>query len=435
VRVLLIIYDNGSLIHYFPVGMAYIASVLRKEHEVVIYNQDLNHWPESHLTDYLNKNHFDAVCLGFVGNHYTYNKVIKIAEAIRASNASPHFVLGGHGPSADPQFFLNKLGADAVVVGEGETSVKVAIQQTGVFRSPPLEIDDIPWPAYDLFPINYYRLLPQPHSTNTDFVMPLISARGCIFKCNFCYRMDEGYRMRAVEDVVEEIQYLQKNYGITYIDFEDELTMSSVKRMTALSEEILPLKIKWACNGRLNFAKPDLLKLMKRAGCVFINYGIEAMDDAVLEKMHKHLNVGQIIKGIEATLNADISPGFNIIFGHKGDTKETLERGVEFLLKYDDGAQRRTISPVTPYPGSELYYDAIREGKLKDCHDFYAKHLNPDLLTVNFTEMTEDEFHRVLLDANTKLLQNYYTAQMDSIIGQAKDLYLNKNTNFRGYRA
>jgi anaerobic magnesium-protoporphyrin IX monomethyl ester cyclase len=434
-RILLIVYDNGSLIHYFPVGMAYITSVLRKEHEVVIYNQDLNHWSESHLTDYLNKHHFDAVCLGFVGNHYTYNKVLKISEAINASKDRPHFVLGGHGPSADPEFFLNKFGADAVVVGEGEASVKAAIKDTGVFKSNPLEIDDIPWPAYDLFPISYYRLLSQPHSTNTDFVMPLISARGCIFKCNFCYRMDEGYRMRAVEDVAEEIRYLQKDYGITYIDFEDELTMSSVNRMTALSEELLPLKIKWACNGRLNFAKPDLLKLMKRAGCVFINYGIEAMDDVVLEGMHKHLNVGQIIKGIEATLNAGISPGFNIIFGHKGDTKETLEKGVDFLLRYDDGAQRRTISPVTPYPGSELYYDAIREGKLKDCQDFYAKHLNPDLLTVNFTDMTDDEFHRVLLDANTKLLQNYYTKQMDSIIGQARDLYLNKNTNFRGYRA
>jgi anaerobic magnesium-protoporphyrin IX monomethyl ester cyclase len=435
VRVLLIIYDNGSLIHYFPVGMAYIASVLRKEHEVVIYNQDLNHWPEEHLTDYLNKNHFDAVCLGFVGNHYTYNKVIKIAEAIRASNASPHFVLGGHGPSADPQFFLNKLNADAVVVGEGETSVRAAIKDTGVFRSPLMSIDDIPWPAYDLFPIEYYRLLSQPHSTSTDFVMPLISARGCIYKCNFCYRMDEGYRMRAVDDVAEEIKFLQKTYGVTYIDFEDELTMSSVKRATELSEALLPLKIKWACNGRLNFAKPDLLKLMKLAGCVFINYGIEAMDDEVLKTMHKHLKVDQIYEGIEATLEAGISPGFNIIFGHIGDTKETLRKGVEFLLEYDDGAQKRTIPPVTPYPGSELYYTAIEQGKLKDCSDFYDKHKNSDLLTINFTNMTDDEFHQCLSDANEKLLENYYTKQMNSVIQKAKDLYSMKNNNFRGFRA
>ena len=77
-----------------------------------------------------------------------------------------------------------------------------------------------------------------------------------------------------------------------------------------------------------------------------------------------------------------------------------LQKGVDFLLKYDDHAQLRTIRPVTPYPGSPLYYYAIEKGLLKDCADFYEnKHTNSDLLSVNFTGLSNKEFHHLLFEA------------------------------------
>jgi radical SAM superfamily enzyme YgiQ (UPF0313 family) len=435
-KILLIAYDNGSYIHYFPIGTAYIAAVLRKEgHTVEIYNQDVHHLPDSHLTRWLNRNCYDVVGLGFVGNYYTFRKAIGIAGAIHAAAGKPHFILGGHGPSADPEFFRTKLGADAVVVGEGERAVLDAIKGKGIFKSPLIrDIDTIPWPAYDLFPIEYYRLRGLPHSTAADFTMPVLSTRGCIYKCNFCYRMDEGYRKRDIDAVANEIKYLIKRWRITYIDFADELTTASSLRTAALCEALIPLKIKWMCNGRLNLVTPEILKLMRRAGCQFINYGIEAMDDEVLKRMNKKLTVEQIYKGIEATLAAGISPGFNIIFGHIGDSRETLQKGVEFIIAHDDGSQRRTMLPVTPYPGSELFNEAIRRGLLKDTADFYAKHRNSDLMTVNFTNLTDDEFYAALHEANEALLRNHYQIHLNAALEQAKDLYCNRNANFRGFR-
>jgi radical SAM superfamily enzyme YgiQ (UPF0313 family) len=151
--------------------------------------------------------------------------------------------------------------------------------------------------------------------------------------------------------------------------------------------------------------------------------------------MNKRLTVDQIEKGIKATLENGISPGFNIIFGNIGENRETLNKGVEFLLKYDDGAQLRTIRPVTPYPGSPLYYHAIEQGLLKDCEDFYEKkHLNSDLLAVNFTELSDKEFHKALFEANTRLIKNYYNKRLDSSIESAKKLYLKGDTSFRGFR-
>lgn len=459
-RVLLVVYDNDSFIHWFPQGMGYIAAVLVKEgFDVEIYSQDKFHWPEEHLTEYLDKNSFDVVGVGVIAGYYQYRKIKKISKAINKSKNRPFYVIGGHGPSPGPAFFIKQTGADAVVLGEGEITIvellkAVAEQRTltavkgiafkngdDVIINDPREliqdIDNIPFPAYDLFPMDYYRLLRMPHCVNSDFIMLMLSGRGCTFECNFCYRMDKGFRPRSSECIIEEVKLLKKKYGITYVAFSDELLMSSSERTVNLCNVFIKanIGIKWYCNGRLNYAKPDVLALMKKAGCVFINYGIEAMDDTVLKNMRKALSTSQIIKGIEATLAAGISPGFNIIFGNIGDNSATLEKGVEFLLKYDDGAQQRTIRPVTPYPGSPLYYEAIKKGLLKDIEDFYErKHINSDLLAVNFTSLSDDMFHQCLFDANSRLLENYYMKQLDIDVAQMKRLYFDKDSSFRGFR-
>lgn len=459
-RILLVIYDNESYIHWFPQGMAYIAAVLRKNgYNVEIYFQDKNHYPDEHLTKYLDVNKFDVIGVSVIGGYYQYRKLLSISKAINNSINRPFYVIGGHGPAPEPEYFLRKTLADVVVIGEGELTIIDLMETIANKRSLSnvkgiayreqdeiiinerreliKDIDTIPVPAYDLFPMDYYRLLRMPHISNTDFAIPILSGRGCPFKCTFCYRMDEGFRPRSSQGIIEEIELLKKDYGITYITFGDELLMSSVERTTSLCEDFIKAKlnIKWSCCGRLNFAKPELLQLMKRAGCVFVNYGIEAFDNQVLQNMKKCLTTDMVVAGIEATLNAGISPGYNIIFGNIGDNKETLNKGVEFLLKYDDAAQLRTIRPVTPYPGSELYYYAIEKGLMKDCEDFYEnKHVNSDLLAVNFTELSDDEFHRCLLEANAKLIKNNFDKRCLATIKQAEELYLGKDVNFRGFR-
>ena len=433
-RVLLVAYDNGSYVPYFPQGLAYIAAVLGQNGiDVKIYNQDYHHYPDEHLTEYLNKNKFDVIGYSTIAGYYQYRKLLNISNAINHAKNRPYYILGGHGPSPEPEFFLKKTQADAIVIGEGEETIiellsaithhsdlktvkGIAFRDgehvTITARRPLIkDVDSLPLPAYDLFPMEYYRLVREPNCTRTDFLMPVLSGRGCTFKCNFCYRMDKGFRPRSNEAVIEEIRFLKNNYRITSIVFSDELLMSSAQRTIELCEDIIRAKldIKWWCSGRLNYANSEVLNLMKRAGCVFINYGIEAMDDQVLKNMNKALTTKQIISGIEATLECHISPGLNIIWGNIGDNKGTLRKGVEFLLEYDDGAQLRTIRPVTPYPGSPLYYYAIGKGLLRDCEDLYEnKHINSDLVSVNFTDMSDDEFHRSLMEANLSLIENYY---------------------------
>ena len=459
-RVLLIVYDNESYIHWFPQGLAYIAAVQRNAgHEVTIYNQDKNHYPDEHLTKYLDENKFDVVGLSIIGGYWQYRKLLMISEAINRSKNRPFYILGGHGPAPESEYFIKKSGANAVVIGEGEITVVellkalsdktplsevkgiaysdgngVAVNERNALIT---DVDSIPFPAYDLFPMEYYRLIRKPHTTNKDFAMSIISGRGCPFKCTFCYRMDEGFRPRGSESIIDEMMLLKEKYAITYIDFYDELMMSSIDRMVKICKDFIKkdIGLKWMCQGRLNFAKPEVLKLMKKAGCVFINYGIESLDNIVLKNMKKGLTDKVIIEGIEATLESGISPGLNIMFGIQGDNRNTLNKSVDFLLRYDDGAQVRTIRPVTPYPGTPLYYDAIEKGLLKDCADFYEnKHLNSDLLAVNFTEMSDDDFYECLLEANTKLLNNYHNKKTKLVEKELEKLYKEKDVNFRGFR-
>mgnify|MGYP001209674357 FL=1 len=462
-RVLFVVYDNGSYDNTFPMGVGALSAVLKRQgHEIKIWNQDIHHYSDDSLTDYLDENKFDVVIVSLIAGYYQYKKMKNLSKAINKSKQRPYYLMGGYGPTPEPEFFLKKSGCDVVCMGEGEITIqkimdaienKISLrnvpgiawlengklQQTA--RAPLIHnLDSLTWAPYELFDMKHYRMLRLTKSRPTDFCFPMMSARGCSFKCNFCYRMDPGYRKRSSKLLIDEVEMLHKDYGITYIAFQDDLLMSSVEHTEAVCLEFLKrdLPVRWNCNGRLNYCSEELLQLMKDAGCVFINYGIESMDQKVLNKMKKGLRPEMIVRGIEDTLKVGISPGLNFIFGNHGDNRATLKKTVDFLLKYDDFAQKRTIRPVTPYPGSPLYYDAIKMGLLdKDnpAEDFYErKHLNSDLLCCNFTELTDDEFYESLKWANTALMKNYYDKQRNNTLEQINYLYDTKDVTFRGFR-
>ncbi len=123
-KILFVAYDNDSYISVFPLGLGYLASVCRNAgHEVKIYNQDVYHWPEEHLLELLNNEYFDVISIGVVAGYYQYRKLLKISEAINKAKNRPFYILGCHGLSLEPEYFLKKTQADVVVIGEGEVTI------------------------------------------------------------------------------------------------------------------------------------------------------------------------------------------------------------------------------------------------------------------------------------------------------------------------
>lgn len=447
-NVLLISYDNGSHIPFFPLNLFYLTGALRGAgHDVRILWQDLDHFPDRDITgwtywsDFKDKQPCDFIGLGFVGGYYQYAKAKSISGAVNRSNRRHKFsyILGGHGPAAAPEWFMSKLGADAVVVGDGERAVVEIVGggKRGVVQGCPTDSDEAPTWLYPSMQVPFYRLIRWPTSNRTDFCFPILSSRGCKWRCSFCYRMREGFHERDVKAIIDEIRYLHKNFGINHFQFADELLMSSEKRVEEVCTNILrlPFRIKWDCNGRLNFAYPNTLNLMKKSGAEYINYGIESINQSLLNQMGKGLSLEQIYYGVEATLNAGLTPGLNLLWGFPGDTVQNLKEAVKFIKTYDTCEELRTIRPVTPYPGTPLYKKAVEMEKIRDTADFYENlHKNSDLFTVNFMDISTREAHEELYRANSELVMNYCNKRGLKMIGSASGMYL-RGEPFRGFRA
>jgi len=459
-KILFVVYDNESPRNLIPLGSLYVATYLKKHGytDISFYNQDIYHYPESHLTEYLSQNGFDVVAMGFVAGYFQHKKILSICDAINMAKHRPFVVLGGHGPTPTPEFYLKTTNADAVVMGEGElaflnlvkaiednrplTEVKGLAFRNGSNivvnqREQPIkEIASIPHPDFEYLPMEYYINAKMFQMKPTDRMIPMITSRGCNYRCNFCQRLEKGIRFRPVEDVIDELKKLIKDYNITFVVFWDELFMASEKRISEFSDAILreEIKINYWCTGRLNIINEEIVKLMKRSGCKYIDYGIEQFDDYALKAMNKKLTEEEIIRGIEITQKEGIWVAFNIIFGNLGDTVNSLRKSMALLEKYNDYGQLRVIRPVTPYPGSALYDAALERGLLTGPDDFYEKHKNLELLTVNFTNISDDEFYQLIYDANKKIIEDYYDYCKAQTIEDFGKTYFEKELSYRGAR-
>jgi anaerobic magnesium-protoporphyrin IX monomethyl ester cyclase len=459
-KILFIVYDNESAVNILPVGTCYVTSYLKANgyDDITYYSQDIYHYSEEHLTRYLSENHFDIAAIGFVAGYYQHRKVLNICEAINKAGHRPFIVLGGHGPTPEPAFYLKATGADAVVMGEGELpflnlvraldSMTPLADVLGIAyregqdaivnkrEKPVADLDSIPFPLYEPLPMEYYMSKKLYGMTPTDRAIFMVGSRGCNYTCNFCQRLEKGIRFRSPGNLVEEIKKYIRDYQITYVVFFDELFMFNEKRVVELTEAFIKaeLNIKYFCTGRLNSVNDNMLDMLKRSGCVYIDYGIEQFDNDALASMRKALTEEEIIRGIELTKAKGFPIIFDIIFGNIGDTRKSLRKTLDFFKKYNDYGQFRTIRPVTPYPGTRLYYHAIEKGLLKGPEDFYAKHVNLELPTVNLTDIPDDEFISLLFEANKEIINDYYEHFRTETIESFRKVYFEKDAGFRGVR-
>jgi anaerobic magnesium-protoporphyrin IX monomethyl ester cyclase len=460
-KILFAVYDNEGDHNLMPLGVLYVAAYLRKHGytDIHFYNQDVYRYSEAHLKEYLSKNKFDIIGLGFVAGYFQHHKIQALCKAINKATYRPFMVLGGHGPTPVPEFYLRITGADAVVMGEGEipflnlvkalenhdslSDIKgIAYREGNEIRinereKPIKNLEEIPFPYVEGIPLEYYVNAKPPLKLKpTDRLISMITGRGCNYSCNFCLRLEKGIRLRPIEAVIEEIKKYIRDYNISYMIFWDELFMVSEKRIAEFSEAILRenIKINYWCTGRLNIVNDNILKLMKRSGCVYIDFGIEQFDNHALKAMNKKQTEDQIVHGIEMTQQAGISVAFNIIFGNVGDTRESLKKSLNLLKKYNDYGQLRVIRPVTPYPGSPLYYEAIARGLLKGPEDFYEKHQNLERLTVNFTDIPDAEFYRLMFEANQEIIEDYFNYTKNNLIERFRNVYQGVDVCFRGAR-
>jgi len=464
-KVLFIVHDVYQDDNTFPSGIGYLAAALLKNGVTVrVYSQDVFHYTNQELAKFLKKEQFDLIGIGFLAARFK-ETIIGLCEIVNRFKKDAWLVLGGHGPSAIPEYTLKKTKADVVVIGEGEDTIiellKCKLENGELSKIKGIayrdkddvylnerrklikDLDLLPFPAWDLFPMEIYTTCIKYYAMNeNDKSISISTSRGCINKCNFCYRMDKGFRYRSVKNVVEEMLYLSEKYGVTYFMVNDELFTYPRSRIFEFRDELdkNDLKIKFDCGARVDIMDVEVTKALKDAGCQLLKFGMESSDQRVLDLMHKNTTVEENISAAELCNKYGIGVGLNFIWNNIGDTEDSLKGNVKLIKKYNTYHEVRTIRPVTPYPGSELYYYAIEKGFLTGPDDFYNKYKNSDLITVNYTNLPLERCYKLLYEANKELVLDYFQNTTKDMV-KAKEiiegfyrLYVTEDYTFRGAR-
>ena len=469
-KVLFIVHDVYQEDNVFPLNIGYLSAVLKKYGaDVTVCCQDVFHYTNEELADKFLKNHdYDLIGIGFMAARFK-ETILDLCETINKYKKNAKLILGGHGPSPIPEHVLKTTQADIVAIGEAEETIidvleaiinnsdlqdvkgiayrkgeKIFINER---RKPVKRLDSLPFPAWDLFPMAIY-------TTNMNYMgkdqdekaFQIITSRGCVNRCAFCYRMEKSIRFRSMENVLEEMKILYEKYNVTYFVILDELFVPNIKRLErfidGLRKNDLLHKIKYNIDVgiRADVATDEFAQLLKDSGCAYVNIGFESVTQKCLDELNKNTKVSDNYKTADLMRKYKIPMGINFIWGIMSDNEKTLRDSVDFIKKYNSYDELRTIRPITPYPGCELYDYAISKKLLSDDNDFFERFENSDLITVNFTNLPDKKFYNLLFEANKELIIDHFThtnkdmKEADQIINDFYNLYFKGFTKFRGAR-
>ena len=224
-------------------------------------------------------------------------------------------------------------------------------------------LDDLPLPARDLFPMERY--VPLPNQYKKLPLTNMVVIRGCPYFCSFCDQAGTGARRRSPQKVIEEIKDCVERFGIKEISFWDD-TMSYHKKWM---KEFLELLIKenldlvWSCYAAVNTVDKEILKLMRRAGCWNIFYGYETAIDELAENIQtnrKNKNFERMKQVAKWTKEVGIEVRGSFLIGLPGETPELAKQTVQNAIELDPDYAQFTL--VCPYPGTKLAKE-IEQGK------------------------------------------------------------------------
>jgi radical SAM superfamily enzyme YgiQ (UPF0313 family) len=306
---------------------------------------------------------------------------IRIADEIKGVCQDTKIVAIGIHPTVLPEECFNmSANLDYIIRGEPEFTLRELVRFISqsdkfsinnvagisfrnnniIYHNPArewLNIDELPFPAWDLVDPNDY-IMP---FHNVPFFL-ITTSRGCPYPCNFC--ADSAYygkklRKRSPEKLVDELVWAGKNFNVNEFLFWSESFTLDRSFVMAVCEKILRrhVQIKWVCNSRVDHVDKELLKTIKSAGCWMIGYGIESGNQNVLDMTKKGITIPQIRRAVKLAKDVDLEVTGHCILGLPGDTIETIQETVRFAIELDlDFVQ---FYCAVPFPGSELYQQAV----------------------------------------------------------------------------
>ena len=303
---------------------------------------------------------------------------------------------GLHKPLFDPTFLAQHPMVDATLIGEYEVSLLhwVRLRDDGAGRPGKLpdrtipgvihrgpdglprdggrkpsqrQLDEIPWPARHLFPMERYHDLPGGIPGPS---VQMWASRGCSFGCSFCawpqvLYADHQYRTRAPDKVAEEVlAQLQRGYRSFY--FDDDTFNLGRKRTGAVADAFVRAGISqpWGFMGRADTCDEAQYEVLARTGLQAVKFGVESADTARLKRIGKNLDINKVRSSVAAVHRLGIKVHLTFMFGLPGETLETMQRTLDLAYELDPDSAQFTVA--VPFPGSALHDELSAQGRLAD---------------------------------------------------------------------
>jgi len=387
-----------------PLGLLYIGAVLKREGiDVRIVPADMKQmsWKEirQEVID------FQPDFVGVTSTTENRFQSFKLIKMLKKTYPQALTVLGGpHASMAAVDSIMHIPEIDFVVRGEGEntmielckwleegkkqdsldTITGITFRKEGQIHSiqprvPIQNLDDLPFPAFELIPFEEY---------NFRFLVPgkgelpavnIMTSRGCPFECNFCatpINWGRHVRMRSPENVIAEIEQLVEKYKTQVIFFFDDTFNANPKRVEKICDLLLERKldIYWKCDVRMDLITKPLLAKMREAGLFHLSFGLESGSERVRNQIiNKKVDVEDLHNLIHWCQELDIVPNVFFIFSHPTETWEEAQETIRIIEEYKDSIEA-SVAILHIYPGTPLEKTAWETGVLPEDFSWTKKY-------------------------------------------------------------
>jgi radical SAM superfamily enzyme YgiQ (UPF0313 family) len=400
---------------YLPYGLLYIAAFLRTRGvSVKIYDANTM---EDDFTKFIRKEKPRIIGISILSGPCLTGAVEK-ARLIRKQFPKIKIVFGGIHTTIFPKEVLKNDYVDYIIVNEGEYPFlelsEYLLKSEGSLKSiknlgykkgknlvvnpirPFIDLNTLPFPAWDLVPIEKY--IHKKFYSNR--VLTLHTSRGCPWNCAYCYNQAVNFRRwrgLSAEKIIEQIEYLQKNYQISGFQFYDDEFDANPQRVIEFCQLVLKkgIKVKWAHYSRTNVVDKKRYLLEKKAGCEFVEFGVESGSPRVLNMIQKQQTVENIKKAFRICRQTGLKAGAMFMIGLPTETEKEIEMTVKLVNSLN---AHQTINTIFhPYPGSFLFELCLKKGlfNLPGKLEEQGPYFDIGNTAINVSEVSSDYLRKV----------------------------------------
>lgn len=408
-----------STISMPPLGLAYIAAAMREAgHEVTVVDgpgsapRNFFQFKDVRVRgltkeDIIERIPKDSEVIG-LGCMFTSNwlYVREIVKDIRARFPNAKLIMGGEHVTGFPELSLEQAPLDAVVLGEGEEIVVHLLEH--LEKGAPLEeldgiafrssdgnirvkpryrrikdIDSISWPAWDLFDIQQYNEVNQPHGASQGHFMPMLATRGCPFQCTFCTSPNmwtTEWIARDYKNVVDEMQHYQKLYGTSDFQFEDLTAIVRKDWITDFCDEVvrrgMKITFQMPSGTRSESIDAEVAQKLKAAGCHEFAFAPESGDPEILKAIKKKVKLPAMYEAARNAMDAGINVGCFFIIGFPEDNYRSVLKTYTAMVKCAlKGFTNVNLNAYSPQPNTESFQELQANGVITELDDDYLMSL------------------------------------------------------------